>query len=110
MMLKVHRYTALYVALLRIRVYNSLMEFECDIHKSRSNHAKHGIDFETGKKLFTDANGMVLSARFRDEERWFFIGELDGLMWTAIFTYRGEAIRIISIRRSRQDEKDLYHG
>jgi uncharacterized DUF497 family protein len=28
--------------------------------------------------------------------------------WTAIITYRGDACRIISVRRSRKEEIDLY--
>jgi uncharacterized DUF497 family protein len=30
--------------------------------------------------------------------------------WTAIYTFRGNAIRIISVRRSREKEVDLYDG
>ena len=42
------------------------------------------------------------------ESRWGIIGELKGKIWTAIYTLRRENIRLISARRARQDEKELY--
>ena len=44
------------------------------------------------------------------EDRWILIGKKDGKLWTAIYTLRGDAIRIISVRRSREKEADLYEG
>jgi len=32
----------------------------------------------------------------------------NGLHWTAIITYRHDAIRIISVRRSRRDDVERY--
>jgi uncharacterized DUF497 family protein len=36
------------------------------------------------------------------------IGEIEGVLWSAIFTYRNQNIRIISIRKSRENEEDIY--
>jgi hypothetical protein len=36
------------------------------------------------------------------------IGMIDGKHWTAIITYRDDLIRIISVRRSRKEEEQLY--
>jgi uncharacterized DUF497 family protein len=33
---------------------------------------------------------------------------IEGRHWTAFFTLRGEAIRIISVRRARDDEVEAY--
>ena len=38
------------------------------------------------------------------------IGRLKGEIWTALFTCRGEAIRILCVRRATQDEEALYRG
>ena len=42
------------------------------------------------------------------EERSVLIVKIDRKLWTAIFAYRGEVIRIISVRRSRKKEIRLY--
>ena len=38
------------------------------------------------------------------------IGKISNKHWSAIITYRGEAIRIISVRRSRREEVELYES
>jgi uncharacterized DUF497 family protein len=42
------------------------------------------------------------------EDRWILIGKKEDKLWTAIYTFRGNAVRIISVRRSREKEVDLY--
>lgn len=83
------------------------MEFEYDPRKSASNKEKHGIDFEEAQGLW---EGSVLTVRlnYPDEERYAAIGMLRGRHWTAIITYRGEAMRIISFRRSHPKEERAY--
>ncbi len=84
------------------------MYFEYDYEKSISNKKKHGIDFEEAKDLWNDNWGVVFPARSSDESRWFLIAIRDDVHWTAIFTVRNELIRIISVRRSRKEEKAIY--
>ncbi|MBU4462818.1 MAG: BrnT family toxin [Proteobacteria bacterium] len=36
------------------------------------------------------------------------IGAIEDKVWTAIFTIRDDAVRIISVRRSRAKEKKIY--
>lgn len=36
------------------------------------------------------------------------IGQIAGKHWSAIVTYRSNMIRLISVRRSRADEVELY--
>ena len=43
-----------------------------------------------------------------DEERRLIIGKISGKLWSAIITYRGATIRIISVRRARKDERHAY--
>jgi len=45
-----------------------------------------------------------------DEPRFLVIGKINGKHWSAVITYRGENIRIISARRSRDEEIDLYEN
>ena len=84
------------------------MPFEWDLEKSIANKEKHGIDFKTAKLLWSDENRVEIHAPYPVEDRWILIGKKENKLWTAIFTLRGNAIRIISARRSREKEVDLY--
>ena len=84
------------------------MNFEWDKSKSIANKNKHGINFESAKNIFLDENRVEIIAPYPIEERFINIGKLDGKLWTVIFTIRGESIRIISDRRSRKKEVELY--
>jgi uncharacterized DUF497 family protein len=85
------------------------MEFEFDPAKSEKNRIKHGIDFLTAQVLWQDAARLIVPARSADESREAIIATLDESCWTAIYTIRNERIRIISVRRSRDEEKQSYH-
>jgi len=84
------------------------MKFEYDRDKSRRNKTKHGIDFEEAKNLWMDDYAVLLETSWIEEPRWLFIAEYEAKLWTAIITFRGEAVRIISVRRSRSDEVMNY--
>jgi len=86
------------------------MNFEYDSEKSASNFAKHGIDFEMAQALWDDPNLLEIPAKDIDEPRFLIIGKIDGKHWSAITTYREPNIRIISVRRSRQQEIDYYES
>lgn len=86
------------------------MEFEFDPAKSRNNEAKHGISFEEAQDLWSDPQLIEIPARTTDEVRHFVIGSIGKKLWSAVITYRGQRIRIISVRRSRESEKKLYES
>lgn len=85
------------------------MEFEYDPKKSKSNKQKHGLDFEESKALWLDFNRLEIQARSDDELRFALIAMLNQKLWTAFYTIRENRIRIISVRRSRQEEQELYY-
>ena len=87
-----------------------LPDFEFDEAKSRMNADKHGIDFDQAMALWLDPQRVVAPARSRTEPRSLVIGVLEGQFWTALVTHRDEAVRIISVRRSRPEEVDAYRG
>jgi uncharacterized DUF497 family protein len=82
--------------------------FEFDPAKSAANEAKHGIGFDTAQALWRDERRVSGPTRSPDEERWMVVGMIDGRLWSAVVTYRDEAIRIISVRRSRPKEAAAY--
>ena len=83
--------------------------FEFDERKSIANRAKHGIDFKSAVQLWTDQYRLEIPARYINEERFILIAMLEGDCWSAVFTKRNKNIRIISVRKSRENEKAIYN-
>lgn len=86
------------------------MEFEFDPNKSATNQAKYNIDFIEAQKLWTDTNCVEIPARTTDEPRFLIIGKIADKHWSAVITYRSDKIRIISVRRSRTEEVNIYES
>jgi uncharacterized protein len=91
------------------------MRFEYDPAKSDENKRKHGVDFEEAKVLWDDPALVEIPARPSDEPRWLLIGKInlgkiEEKLWSAFITRRGENVRIISVRRSRDEEAALYES
>ena len=84
------------------------MVFEFDPVKSDANLRKHGIDFLEAQALWADSSLVEIPARTIDEPRFLVIARLRGNHWSVVFTYRQQSIRLISVRRSRPDEVQLY--
>ena len=86
------------------------MDFEFDENKSRRNKVKHGIDFVEAQMLWDDADLIEIPVRTSDEPRFLVIGRIFSKCWSAIITYRGGNIRIISVRRARKEEVKIYES
>ncbi len=86
------------------------MKFEYDANKSAANKKKHGIDFDAAQVLWHDPARLEIPARATDESRYLIIGMIDNRHWSAVVTYRGQYIRLISVRRSRNEEVKLYES
>ncbi|MBI5240528.1 MAG: BrnT family toxin [Elusimicrobia bacterium] len=86
------------------------MEFEFDERKSQTNKRKHGLDFIEARVLWDDPELLEIPLESEDEQRLLVIGLIDSKHWTAIITYRQTCVRIISVRRSRDDERELYES
>ena len=84
--------------------------FEFDEAKSQSNLEKHGIDFVEAQQLWDDPDLLEIPAKTSDEPRFLVIGMIAGKHWSGVVTYRGNKIRIISVRRSRTEEVALYES
>lgn len=81
--------------------------FEFDPEKSRSNLEKHGIDFIEAQQLWRGPIALLQSP-FSEEPRSVVIGKIKLKFWSAIITYRHDNIRIISVRRSRPNERKIW--
>ena len=84
--------------------------FEFNDPKSRANKAKHGIDFVEAQALWLDGNRLRVAARIEGEPRFVVIGLIGDKHWSAVITYRGDTIRLISVRRARPMEVQWYEG
>ncbi len=86
------------------------MEFEFDENMSKANKFKHGIDFIEAQKLWNDSYRIEIPTMYVDEPRYLLIAMINNKHWSAIFTYRNNKVRIISVRRSRRNEEEIYES
>jgi uncharacterized DUF497 family protein len=86
------------------------MDFEFDPAKSKSNNAKHGIDFDEAQALWLDARLIEAPARTDDEPRFLVVGMIGGQHWSAVCVRRGDRVRLISVRRAREQEIERYES
>ena len=86
------------------------MDFEFDSRKSNNNKAKHGIGFYEAQALWDDPDLIEIPLETSDEPRFLVIGKISEKHWSGIITYRSDKIRIISVRRSRKEEVDIYES
>jgi len=84
------------------------MDFQFDPYKSTRNKKKHGIDFKEAQNLWKDPFRIEIPSKFVEEKRTLMIAMLNNVLWTAVITYRDHIIRIISVRKSRENEKKIY--
>ena len=86
------------------------MGFEYDSEKSAENKRKRGVDFEEAQVLWSDPALLEIPARVSDEPRWVVIGKMNEKHWSAVITRRNDNLRIISVRRSRDEEVKIYES
>ena len=89
--------------------HESVSGFDWDERKSRSNLAKHGIDFDSAVEIFYGPVVLFRSDR-NNEERWIAVGSSENRLIAVVFTRRAEVIRIISARRARKNEERDYRN
>jgi uncharacterized DUF497 family protein len=90
------------------RLFERIRAVEWNEEKAASNRRKHGIDFDEAIAIFYGTSLLRRSDR-DTEERWLAIGETEGRVVTVVFTWRGDALRIISARRARRNERRTYY-
>ena len=87
-----------------------MLSCEFDSRKSNSNLKKHGIDFIEAQLLWLDPNLLEIHAKTTDEPRYLMVGKILDKHWSAVITYRNENVRIISVRRARDEEIEIYES
>jgi uncharacterized protein len=87
-----------------------MSDFEFDDDKNKTNLKKHGIDFQAAQELWKDPDLLEFQVKSDNEHRFLVIGLIGAKHWSAVVTYRAERIRLISVRRSRKKEVELYES
>ena len=87
------------------------MKFIFDPSKDEANRFKHGLRLSFGERIFDDPlMSLIPTIRIDDEEdRWKAVGIMDGKLYTAVHVWRGETVRLISVRRSNSSEQRDYN-
>ncbi|WP_071468369.1 BrnT family toxin [Roseinatronobacter thiooxidans] len=81
--------------------------FTWDETKRLKTLEKHGLDFLDVISIFA-ADHLIIPARSDAEDRFAAIADWNGIMVAVFFTIRGDTTRIITARRARRHERNLY--
>jgi uncharacterized protein len=95
------------LALLENGLTFSTVKFDWDPIKDARNEVKHGRSLSSATAIWTSPV-VTLPSKNPGEPRHLAIGIIEGNHWTVVFTLRGDVIRLISARRSRENEKTIY--
>lgn len=83
--------------------------FEWHLDKEEANFAKHGVSFKDAADCF---DGFLLEREDTREDygehRIVALGQVKGVVLVIVYTYRGNAIRIISARKAGRHERKIY--
>ena len=91
------------------RNYNKSMQIEFDTDKRDKTMAERGLDFARAGEVFAGATVTIEDARQNyGEPRFTSVGTLDGRSIVLVWTPRGEARRIISMRKANEREIAKY--
>ena len=86
------------------------MDFEWDEAKRQRVLDARGLDFLDAPLLFDGRPILTAPTSRPDEERWLSIGEIAGRLLAVVWTWRDSRIRIVTMRRSRDEEKRRYRA
>ena len=90
----------------------SLIRFEWDSRKAKSNEKKHGVSFEEAKSVFFDEQALFLEdpQPLQEEERFILLGLSASLRLLVVVHALRErdVIRIISARKATRLETRDY--
>ena len=71
---------------------------------------ERGIDFSEAAIALLDQDALILPSPRQDEQRYVGLVEIKGKIWAIAHLWRGETLRIITVRRARPSEIQLLNG
>jgi hypothetical protein len=84
--------------------------FEFDPKKSQINKERHGIDLAWAQGLWDETHIIIPAKNVSGESRYLIVAKVGDRCYAAIFTKRGEAIRLISCHRADRQLERIYEG
>ncbi len=86
------------------------MEIEWDTSKARANLEKHDVCFADAELVLFDPNALTREdTRAEGGQRFVTIGSgTTGRILVVVYSYRGENIRMISVRPATRKERRSY--
>jgi len=85
------------------------VKFEWDERKRIATIAKHGLDFRDVRLLFEEPH-VIVEAQHPAERRQIVIGKIGPKFVAVVFTIRTDAVRIITARGARTNERRAYRA
>lgn len=90
-------------------MYIKYVEIEFDAYKRHKTLEERGLDFARAGEVFNGRHFTGQDTRQNyTEDRFITVGLLDARLVVLVWTPRGEARRIISMRKANDREKALY--
>ena len=93
---------------MRVKFEYKHKKFEWDHEKVSRVLAERGIDFRDAAIALVDGQALIASSPRNGEERHVGLVEIHGQVWAVVHTWRGETLRIITVRRARIREERAY--
>ena len=84
--------------------------FEWDETKRRWVLRQRGLDFLDAVAVFDGRPLLTVPSPRGIEERWLSIGDLEGRLIAVVWTWRSDAVRIVTLRKARNEEKKRYRA
>jgi uncharacterized DUF497 family protein len=86
------------------------MDYQWDPVKAKANVKKHGLEFADAVGVFDDPDAITMADPDSiGEQRFLSIGlDILGRIIVVAYTYRGDAIRLISARKATKKEVRVY--
>ena len=94
------------------RTYIKDVDIEWDPKKASGNLEKHGVDFADAAVALEDQMALTIEDPESDDEQRFVSLCLDPFarVLVVVYTWRGDAVRIISARKATPSERLRYEG
>jgi uncharacterized DUF497 family protein len=87
------------------------VEFSWDEAKRDWVLAERGIDFlRIALALFDGRPLLTVPTPRDDQDRFLSVGLIEGKFFAVVWTWRDDAVRIITARRARDDEEKRYRA
>lgn len=87
--------------------YNKCMEIEFDDAKNQRNLELRGISLELAVQ-FDFEGALEVEHEVDGEQRYLALGHIGARLYALVYTLRGDAVRVISLRKANKREVRRY--